>query len=125
MKRKIVFCLSALICAVALQGIVQAQLTGAQRNELQKDLERLLLNKSLKAKVQFPAWKDGIDLKTDGSWDKKWQGGQIQMHGVGLDLDEAATITAVKLQEKHIEIHLNGGGAGSSNEIITNVDRRR
>jgi hypothetical protein len=89
------------------------ELTEASRVEYQKKLEAFLLNKHLVAKVTFPASKNGIDVKTDGTWDQRWATRNIKEHGVGIDIGETAAVTAVYLRPKHIEIHLNGGGAGT------------
>src|SRR5207245_1665401 len=93
------------------------ELVRANRAEYQNKLESLLLNKRVVAKTAFPAWKTGIDLKTDGTWNQRWATRTIKEHGVGIEVGDAATVTAVYLKEKHIEIHLNGGGFGTTGNM--------
>jgi len=100
------------------------ELVRANRVEYQKKLESILLNKRLVAKVAFPAWKTGIDLKTDGTWDQRWATRNIKAHGVGFEVGDAASVTAVYLREKHIEIHLNGGGFGTAADMMLSSDRK-
>src|SRR5439155_25203417 len=52
---------------------------GPVKDQAEKQLEALLLNKQLVAKVTFPASKDGIDLKTDGTWNMKVVTRQIRI----------------------------------------------
>lgn len=102
----------------------QAELVSSNRAESQKKLENFLLNKRLVAKVAFPASKNGIDLKTDGTWNQRWATRNIKEHGVGIEVGDAATVTAVYLRNKHIEIHLNGGGAGTLGDaLLTGSDK--
>ena len=69
----------------------------------------------------MPAYKDGIDIffaapsgkhtddrGLDLSEMTKW----LKEKGVGVDRDEWATITDVKIDSDKIEIHLGGGGEG-------------
>ena len=96
----------------------QAKLDGDAKKQSQVKLEEILMNKQLVAKVTFPASKDGIDLNIDGSWDNKEVTRSIKDKGVGIEIDEAATVTTVKLKDKHIEIHLNGGGYGTFGDVL-------
>jgi hypothetical protein len=68
--------------------------------------------------VTFPAYQSGIDLKTDGTWDMKIATRMIKDHGVGIEVDEKASVTNVKLKGNLIEIHLNGGGAGTMGDVL-------
>ena len=100
-------------------------LTGPVKDQAEKQLEALLLNKQLVAKVTFPASKDGIDLKTDGTWNMKVVTRQIKDHGVGIDVGDKASVTNVKLKDKVIEIHLNGGGAGTFGDLLLTSDDKK
>lgn len=107
-------------------GFASAQgLSDEARKESQKSLSAAFLNKQVVAKVTFPGWKDGIDIKTDGTWETKWVTRQIKDHGVGIEVGDKASITDVKLKEKSLEIHLNGGGAGTfADSLLTSKDKR-
>lgn len=94
------------------------ELKGAVKEQAQKQLEALLLNKQLIAKVTFPAYQSGIDLKIDGTWNMKIATRMIKDHGVGIEVDEKASVTNVKLKGDLIEIHLNGGGAGTLGDVL-------
>jgi hypothetical protein len=113
----LVFCTSNVVFGQGLSN--QAQQQG------QKELQAVLLNKQLVAKVTFPAWKDGIDMKTDGTWDMKWVTRQIKDHGVGIEVGDRASVTDVKLKDKSLEIHLNGGGAGTFADSLLTSDAKK
>jgi hypothetical protein len=98
--------------------LVAQGLSDQARKEAQKGLTSTFLNKQLVAKVTFPGYKDGIDVKTDGTWDLKWVTRQIKDHGVGIEVGDKASVTDVKLKDKSIEIHLNGGGAGTFGDTL-------
>lgn len=122
--RRIVGC----ACVLLLVSVVFAQaqtLSGAQRADAQKSLEKALIGKMLVAKTTFPAWKDGIDLKTDGTWNTKWATRMIKDHGVGIEPGDRASITAVKVKDDTIEVHLNGGGAGTMMDSLMTSDAKR
>ncbi len=120
---KIFTILTILILGIVPSGAGQ-ELVRANRGEYQNKLESLLVNKRLVAKVAFPAWKTGIDLKADGTWNQRWATRNIKEHGVGIEVGDAATVTAVYLKEKHIEIHLNGGGFGTAADIMLSSNRK-
>ena len=42
---------------------------------------------------------------------------------MGIEIGEAAVITAVKLKGQHIEIHLNGGGLGTFEDNLLGVKK--
>jgi hypothetical protein len=110
----------ALLLLGGIGGMVASgeELKGAIKEQAQKELEALFLNKQLVAKVTFPAYQNGIDLKTDGTWDMKMVTRLIKDHGVGIEVDEKASVTNVKLKGNMIEIHLNGGGAGTIGDVL-------
>jgi hypothetical protein len=94
------------------------ELSNQAQQQAQKELQAIFLSKQLVAKVTFPAFKDGIDIKPDGTWDIKWVTRQIKDHGVGIEIGDKASVTDVKLKDKSLEIHLNGGGAGTFGDIL-------
>ena len=111
---------AALLLVAGLAGAFAnaEELKGPIKEQAQKQLEALFLNKQLVAKVTFPAHQSGIDLKTDGTWDMKLVTRTIKDRGVGIEVDEKASVTNVKLKGDVIEIHLNGGGVGTLGDSL-------
>ena len=68
MKR---FIFAALITVLLPAVLVGQQSTASQGEDPQKKLDSFLLGKRLVAKIAFPGYKTGIDLKTDGTWDQR------------------------------------------------------
>jgi len=84
-------------------------------------LSKALLGKDVKALLDMPAYKDGIDLYVNTKTDKRLDERGIDMKeltkflkdkGVGVARDEWVTITDVKVDSDRVEIHLGGGGEG-------------
>jgi hypothetical protein len=123
MKKRVI--LGAVLGILLPAVIAGQQLTGSQVEGTQKKLESFLLGKRLVAKVAFPGYKSGIDLKTDGTWDQRWATRMIKEHGVGIEVGDAAAVTAVKLKGNHLEIHLNGGGFGTAGDVFMTSDATR
>lgn len=72
MIRRMLVVVGVVVVLFLVPGVTSAQsMTGAQRAEAQAKLDAFLFNKILVAKVTFPAYKGGIDLKTDGSWNNE------------------------------------------------------
>ncbi len=90
-----------------------------------KQLEDLLLNRRLIAKVTFPASARGIDLTLDGNWDPKDTSRRIKGTGIGIDIDQPGTVNQVKLKEDLLEIQLNGGGFGSFMDHLGDTRREQ
>ena len=85
-------------------------------------LGKTLLGKDVKALMDMPAYKDGIDLYVNPKTDKRLDDRGIDMKdlakflkdkGVGVARDEWVTITDVKVDSDRVEVHLGGGGEGS------------
>lgn len=86
-----------------------------------ESLSKLLLGKDVKPLVELPATKEGLNIyytppkgkRTDergidlGSMTK-----YLKSKGVGVDAEEAQTITDVKIDKDMVEVHLGGGGEG-------------
>jgi hypothetical protein len=123
--RNRVFC--TLLVVIGLSGWPAAaqELSGQAVKDAQRDLESVFLNKQVVAKITFPGWKDGVDVKTDGTLDLKWVTRQIKDHGVGIEVGDKTSVTAIKLKEKSIEIHLNGGGAGTFGDSLMTSSAKR
>ena len=106
------------------QGDANGQrLEGKLKDQAQAQLETSLLNKKVVSKIVFPASHLGIEVSIDGQWDMKKATRCIKDCGMGIDVGDAAVITTVKLKSEHIEIHLNGGGAGTFGDVMLGVDR--
>ena len=121
-KRITLACLLGILFPLALASKPPIQ---ADRKALQQKLEEFLLNKRLVAKVAFPGYKTGIDLKSDGTWNQRMATRMIKEHGVGIEVGDAASVTAVKVSGDHIEIHLNGGGFGTAGDVFMSSDKTR
>src|SRR5271155_223197 len=102
---------------VVLLGAAHASTSKAA----QEQLNTLLLGKDVKALVDLPAYKDGVDMYyvppsnkraddrgVDLAEMTKW----LKEKGVGVERDEWVTITNVKIDGDKVEIHLEGGGEG-------------
>ncbi len=110
--------LSLLLGIFLLAGLqAEAETSSAAKN----DLAKLLLGKDVKALLDMPAYKDGIDLYVDPKGNKRLDERGIDLKelskflkekGVGVERDEWATITDVKIDSDRVEIHLGGGGEG-------------
>jgi hypothetical protein len=112
------------IFGAALLSLVVGSLVPAQAStskDAQAQLTALLLGKDVRALVDLPAYKDGIDVyylpKSNKRLDDrgvdleemtKW----LKAKGVGVERDEWVTITNVKIDSDKVEIHLEGGGEG-------------
>jgi len=108
----------------ALTGLVLGSWMAAQASTskaAQDQLNTLLLGKDVKALVDLPAYKDGVDVYyiplsnkrcdergVDLEEMTKW----LKAKGVGVEREEWVTITNVKIDSDKIEIHLEGGGEG-------------
>ena len=78
----------------------------------QEHLQKFLVSKAVKSRVDFPGYKDGIALSPAGLWSVREAAQSIEQHGIGVQKDDPAKITAIKLHDEYVEIHLDGGGAG-------------
>jgi hypothetical protein len=104
-----------------LPALVAALLSVAHAStskDAQAQLNTLLLGKDVKALVDLPATKDGLDVYFIPSSNKHVDSRGVDMEemtkwlkakGVGVKRDEWATITNVKIDGDKIEIHLEGG----------------
>ncbi|HVC89791.1 MAG TPA: hypothetical protein VND66_04125 [Acidobacteriaceae bacterium] len=89
--------------------------------EAQEAFSKALLGKDVKALIDMPAYKEGIDIYYTPPSDKRTDDRGIDLKGltkwlkakgVGVEKGEDVTITNVKVDSKMIEIHLGGGGEG-------------
>jgi hypothetical protein len=114
--------LLALVSLNALPGLVAG--AHASTNEKTKSaFTKLLLGKDVKALLDLPAYKEGLDLYLNPKSDKRLDERGIDMKdlakylkekGVGVERDEWVTVTDVKVDSDRIEVQLAGGGEGKS-----------
>jgi len=92
-------------------------------------LTTLLLGKDVKALLDMPAYKDGLDIYLtpkenkkldDRGLDLKELSKFLKQKGVGVERDEWVTVTDVKIDSDRIEVHLGGGGEGSGDSKKAN-----
>jgi len=107
-------------CALSLLGPHAAFASASKKAET--NFEKVFLGKDVKALLDMPAYKDGIDLYVNHKTDKRLDERGIDLKelskylkekGVGAERDEWVTITDVKVDSDRIEVHLGGGGEGS------------
>jgi len=116
-NKKWIFWAALLSLAVGLPAPAYASTS----KDAQTQLTTLLLGKDVRALVDLPAYKDGLDVyyvpKSNKRTDErgvdleemtKW----LKAKGVGVERDEWVTITNVKIDSDKVEIHLEGGGEG-------------
>jgi hypothetical protein len=109
----------AALISVAFGSLESAQASTSK--DAQAQLNALLLGKDVRALVDLPAYKDGVDVyyvpRSNKRTDErgvdleemtKW----LKDKGVGVERDEWVTITNVKIDSDKVEIHLEGGGEG-------------
>lgn len=118
MKTKYAFILSvATVAFLFTSGFLHASTT----KEAQDALSKALLGKDVKALIDMPAYKEGIDIYYTPPTDKRTDDRGIDLKGltkwlkakgVGVEKGEEVTITNVKVDSKMIEIHMGGGGEG-------------
>jgi hypothetical protein len=114
------YCLLGLLF-VFIQGR-ESQLMASTSDSARAALSKVLLGKDVKALLDLPAYKDGLDLYVNSKdykhldergVDLKELAKYLKEKGVGVERDEWATITDVKVDSDRVEIHLGGGGEGS------------
>jgi hypothetical protein len=104
-----------------LASIFPVYLHGDASGASKEALTKLLLGKEVKALIQLPATKEGLNVYLRSAGNKrldergvdlgalsKW----LKARGVGVDANEWATITDVKVDKDRVELHLGGGGEG-------------
>ncbi len=101
--------------------IVMATAYASTSKEAKAQLSQLLLGKDVKALLDMPAYKEGLDLYLDQPNGKRLDERGIDLKeltkylkekGVGVERDEWVTITNVKVDNDRVEVHLGGGGEG-------------
>jgi hypothetical protein len=97
-------------------------LAASVSKKAETEFDKLFLGKDVKALLDMPAYKDGLDLYVYPKSEKRFDERGIDLKelskylkekGVGVERDEWVTITDVKVDSDRIEIHLGGGGEGN------------
>ena len=108
------------LAAITL-SIPTSSIQASTSKAAQAALTKALLGKDVKALIDMPAYKEGIDIYYTPPSDKRTDDRGIDLKGltkwlkakgVGVEKGEDVTITNVKVDSKMIEIHLGGGGEG-------------
>jgi hypothetical protein len=111
----------ARICLVFILFGSASLLMASSDDQAKAALGKTLLGKDVKALLDMPAYKDGVDLYVNPKSDKRLDERGLDLKelakflkdkGVGVERDEWVTITDVKVDSDRIEIHLGGGGEG-------------
>ncbi len=99
----------------------ETPLIASTSKQAKDELSKILLGKDVKALLDMPAYKDGLDLYVypkedkrldDRGLDLKELAKYLKEKGVGVERDEWVTITDVRVDSDRVEIHLGGGGEG-------------
>jgi hypothetical protein len=98
-------------------------LVASTTGQAKSALTRALLGKEIKAFLDMPAYKDGLDLYVNPKSEKRFDDRGLDVKdlakylkekGVGVEQGKWVTITSVKVDSDRVEVHLGGGGEGRS-----------
>jgi hypothetical protein len=104
---------------LALVSIHPVPVHAAASEKAKIAFSKLLLGKDVKALLDLPAYKDGLDLYLNPKSDKRFDdrgidlkdlGKYLKDKGVGVERDEWVTVTDVVIDKDRIEVELGGGG---------------
>jgi len=111
----------ARLCLVLILIGSASLLMASASDQAKAALGKTLLGKDVKALLDMPAYKDGVDLYVNPKSDKRLDERGLDLKelakflkdkGVGVERDEWVTVTDVKVDSDRVEIHLGGGGEG-------------
>jgi hypothetical protein len=119
MKKVSLWQFAALMLVLVLMspGLILADVS----KQTKDSLDKLLLGKEVKPLVELPATKEGLDVYIvaphgkrvdDRGLDLGAMSKELKSKGVGVEAQQWETITDVKVDGDHVEIHLGGGGEG-------------
>jgi len=117
MKQASLWQFSALLLVLVLMSpaIILADVS----KQTKDSLDKLLLGKEVKPLVEMPATKEGLDVYfvaphgkrvDERGLDLGAMSKELKSKGVGVEAEQWETITDVKVDGDHVEIHLGGGG---------------
>jgi hypothetical protein len=119
MKKASLWHFSALVLVLAL--ISPAMILADVSKQTKDSLDKLLLGKEVKPLIELPATKEGLDVYIVAPHGKRVDergldlgamSKELKSKGVGVEAQQWETITDVKVDGDHVEIHLGGGGEG-------------
>jgi hypothetical protein len=119
MKKASLWQFAALVLVLAL--ISPAMILADASKQTKDSLDKLLLGKEVKPLVELPATKEGLDVYIVAPHGKRVDergldlgamSKELKSKGVGVEAQQWETITDVKVDGDHVEIHLGGGGEG-------------
>jgi hypothetical protein len=105
--------------AAALLLLAPAVSPAAASKRAEAEFDRIFMGKDVKALIEMPAYKDGIDLYVSPKSEKRFDargidlkelGKYLKEKGVGVEQNEWVIITDVKIDSDRIEVQLGGGG---------------
>jgi hypothetical protein len=96
-------------------------LAASASKHAEMEFDRVFMGKDVKALLDMPAYKDGVDLYVNPKSEKRFDdrgldlkelGKYLKEKGVGVERDEWTIITDMKVDNDRIEVQLAGGGEG-------------
>lgn len=83
--------------------------------QTKSDLKRYFEGQYVRLKIDMPATKDGVNIYADRSQslDFSEYAQRLKKHGVAIRRGEEIMITKIKVEGKHVEVQLGGGGYGT------------
>ena len=116
--RLVPFLTAAMALAIATASPLRAQDEGRLRKALE--------GKRITLKMDMPATEAGVDVYPGSShpvdFDKV--GKRMKREGIAIHDGESARITKVKVKDDLIEIQLNGGGFGTSGDVLRSLKNK-
>ena len=87
----------------------------AAAKEREAQLKRYFEGKAVVVKIDMPGTSDGVEIVSDSGGNLKADDyrRRLSRYPAAIRAGQSATITKVKLKDKLIEFHLDGGGYGS------------
>jgi hypothetical protein len=108
-------------CVLSAALLSPAPLHASVSKRTESDFYRIFLGKDVRALIDMPAYKDGVDLYVNPRSEKRFDsrgidlkelGKYLKEKGVGVEQNEWTIITDVKIDSDRVEIQIGGGGEG-------------
>src|ERR1700761_4102024 len=110
-----------IVAGLLAMAVLMPALAHAASKRTESEFYRVFLGKDVRALLDMPAYKDGVDLYVNPKSEKRFDsrgidlkelGKYLKDKGVGVEQNEWVIITDVKVDSDRIEIQLGGGGEG-------------